>query len=222
MIPKILLFDTESSNLVGDYGRLLCITWQWLGEKTVHVTSVMDDKLMFKKDPTNDKIVAKKALELFKEAYAVISWYGKRHDVPLLNTRLTYYGLPKLPPVFHWDGWEVSRYNLKLRSNRLASASTFLGVSSKTAITPEAWVRAPGGHIPSIKYVIDHGKKDIVVLREVFERLRHFKSLHLNMVEGNDTKCPVCTGALKLTDVKVPKGKKLRRLYFCKNCGGWF
>lgn len=222
MQPKVLLFDTESSNLVGDYGRLLCITWQWLGEKIVHVTSIMDDLKAFHKDPTNDKIVAMKGLELFKEAHAVISWYGKRHDVPLINTRLTAYNLPKLPPVFHWDGWEVARYNLKLRSNRLASAAAFLGVSSKTSITAEAWVKAPTGHIPSLRYVIEHGKKDVIVLQEVYERLRHFKTMHLNLIEGNENRCPVCTGKLQLTETKVLRGKKLKCLYFCKTCSGWF
>jgi hypothetical protein len=222
MKPKILVFDSESSNLVGDYGRILCIGYKWLGEKDVKIITIRKSPV-FKQDPTNDKYVVEEFAKVFSQAHMVIGWFSRFHDVPLIDTRLMAYSLPPLPPVPHWDGWFTAKKKMKLRSNRLASVSTFMNLSEKTPLTAEAWVKAPTGHIQSLKYVEDHCIADVVVTEQAYERMKAFSYIHfdLSILEGQDKKCPVCLSVRYKVTGRWTSKVAYERLQ-CQQCGHGF
>lgn len=221
-MSKILIWDTESTDLYATWGRLLCFTWIDLAENKPHILRISDYP-EFKKDSTDDSRLVKDALSILAGADMWFTWYGTRHDVPLVNSRAVKHGLPILPPIPHVDGWRVSKYNLRLPSNRLASVSSFLELPEKTPIKSDMWVRARAGYMNGLKYVYAHGLQDVVVTREVYKRMRPLIREHPNVshMNGVANGCPSCGG------VKVQKRgvtvslKRVKQRYWCPTCGSW-
>lgn len=153
-----------------------------------------------------------------------LTHYGTWYDNVFVNTRLLYHRLPVLPPNFaHLDTWKIARNRLKLRNNRLITISEFLGTKAeKDAIKPEQWLRALGGHRPSMDYIVEHCRKDVVVLTEVYERLKPLVLDHPNkgLIDGRGG-CGVC-GATKLVKrgTHVTRTRKYQR-FQCQGCGAW-
>lgn len=224
--PNIVIWDIEANNLNANFGFTICIGWKRLGESKSHVISVRDDKKRFKKDPTDDTYVLKTIYPILRDADAWVTWYGKRFDEPFVNSRLLIKGLPLLPPAVHIDGWETCRTRLKLHRNGLASASSFLGLESKTFLDPPTWLRAASGHAPSVKYIEDHCYQDVEVTEKVYYKLRALTRIHPNTLlptykEGDKPKCPTC-GSLKLMKQGYRYAQVSRtQRYQCNNCHGW-
>ena len=222
---KILLFDIETSNLAADFGRCLCMGWMWLGDEKPHIASVRTSKA-WGRDHTDDHTLVAEVQRVIKSADMLVSWYGLKFDVPFLNTRLIYYGLPLIPPsIPHVDLWRTSRYRLKLHSNRLASACDFFNLTPKTPIRGEAWVKASAGHKPSLRYVEEHCRADVLALRDAYLKLRPLVYNHPNVMlavsEDDDGRgnCPACGSEKWVEDAThfgpVRSWIRMR----CKDCG---
>lgn len=223
MKPKIIGWDLEATNLTANFGYILCFGYKVFGEGKPRIISITDFPL-FKKDCTNDREVVKAAAEILSTADAWCTWYGKGFDVPLLNSRLIFHGMKPLPPVPHIDGWWIARFKMRLNSNRLATVSAFLEVSEKTPLTGPKWIRAAAGHKPSIKYVTEHCAQDVVVLEEVYTRIRPLCSGHPNMalIVRDPDACPVCavSGKMQKRGFSVTP-TTINQRYQCQSCGAW-
>lgn len=223
---RILAYDLECSALSADFGIILCAGFLEVGNnpKLTEVYNILD---YVGKD--NDLIKAEKRLLVdissrLLDSDVWLTHYGTWYDNVFVNTRLLYHRLPVLPPNFaHLDTWKISRNRLKLRNNRLVTISEFLGTKAeKDAIKPEQWLRALGGHRPSMDYIVEHCRKDVIVLTEVYERLKPLVLDHPNrgLVDGRGG-CGVC-GANKLQKrgFHITRTRKYQR-YQCSSCGGW-
>lgn len=224
--PRIIAWDLETTDLNANIGHVLCVGWKVIGQKKVNLVKI-DEFQLFDSDPTDDYAVVKEAGEVLRNADGFITWYGGGFDIPFLNSRLLYHNLPPLPPMTsstHIDGWRIARYKLKLNSNRLATVSTFFGVEEKTVISWRKWERAAAGHRPSLRYVFDHCRQDIIVLEQVYEKIKILWPQHMNVNVITDRKnaCPSCgkknnfrKGGRNIAAV----GWSQR--YQCKSCGKW-
>src|SRR3990167_1635977 len=123
---RILSWDIEASNLNADFGIVLCVGYKEVGRGKPKVLSILD----YAKN--GDLIKAEKRLlkdvsDVLLDSDVWLTHYGTWYDIPFINTRLLYHGLPVLPPNFaHIDTWKISRNRLKLRNNRLATIQQFL------------------------------------------------------------------------------------------------
>ena len=223
---RILGFDIEASNLSADFGIVLCCGFLEVGRKTPDVLNILD---YVKDGDRGDLIKAEKRLLLamtdrLLEADVWLGHYACYYDIPFINTRLLYHKLPVVPANFALiDTWRISRNRLKLRNNRLATVSGFLETKAeKNAIKPEQWLRALGGHRPSMDYIVDHCRRDCVVLVETYERLKPLVLDHPNkgLIDGRGG-CSVC-GSQKLhaRGFHVTRTRKYQR-YQCQSCGAW-
>ena len=149
---RILAWDIEASNLNADFGIVLCVGFKEVGKGKPEVLDILDYR-----DKTGDLIAAERRLLKAVSARLLDSdvWlthFGTYYDICFVNSRLIYHNLPVLPPNYaHIDTWKISKNRLKLRNNRLITISEFLGTEDeKNAIKPEQWLRALGGHSPSM------------------------------------------------------------------------
>lgn len=221
---NILAWDIEASNLSADFGIVLCVGFKSVGTGKAEVLNILDYQ-----GADGDLIRAEKRLlvdvsEKLLTADVWLTHYGTWYDIPFINTRLLYHGLPVVPPTFaHLDTWKISRNRLKLRNNRLVTISGFLGTKEeKNAIKPEQWLRALGGHRPSMRYIVEHCRRDVVVLEETYLRLRPLVLDHPNRgLVGGRGACGVCGGAsLQKRGFHITRTRRYQR-FQCSKCGSW-
>lgn len=166
--------DLEMSNLNADFGFLLCGAVKEVGVSKPHVLSI-DQSPQYQERKWDDSWLCAKLRELLLEFDLIVTWNGARFDIPFLNSRLVKHGLAPLPRRLHKDLLYTSRYSLKLHSNRLEAVQEFLGLKvRKTSISGEFWNRAVTGDTEALKYIVNHCVLDVIVLEEVFSRLKQF------------------------------------------------
>lgn len=221
---NIVFVDIEASNLNANFGYMLCGAWKSQQEKKVNCISIADFPL-FEKDPTNDKKLVEAYANEISKADIFVGWYSTRYDIPFINSRLIFHGLKPLPPIPHVDGWRIAKYQLKLNSNRLASAASFLGAEQKTPLDGPTWIKAQAGHKSSISYVVKHCKQDIVVLEQVYEKIKMLAKNHpnVNLVSNGSTDaCPICgtVGRLQKRGFTIAQTSRKQR-WQCQKCGAW-
>jgi hypothetical protein len=221
---RITAWDIEASNLLADFGICLCVGFKDVERGKPSVLNILDYV-----DGSGDLIKAEKRLlrdvsARLLEADVWLTHFGTLYDLPFINSRLLYHRLPVLPANFsHIDTWKISRNRLKLRNNRLITISEHLGTrDEKNAIKPEQWIRALGGHRPSMNYIVEHCRRDVLVLEEAYLRLRPLVIDHPSkgLYDGRGG-CVFC-GELKLQR----RGRQITRTrvynrYQCQACGGW-
>jgi hypothetical protein len=221
---RILSWDLETSNLKADYGIILCCGFKEVGTGKPEVISLRDFPL-FKKDPTNDRELCKAISARLLDTDCWLTWYGRGFDVKFLNTRLLFHGLPPVPPGFpHIDGWLTSYKKLLLRNNRLRTVQEFLGLEEeKDAVKGPIWIKALSGDLKSFRYIINHCRKDVLVLEQAYEKLRPLLHEHprKGLVNEKTMECPVCEEKkLQKRGMHVAASRKYQR-YSCTECGTW-
>lgn len=221
-MDDLIIWDTESTDLYATWGRLLCFTWMTLKTKRPQILRISDYP-RFKNDPTDDRDLVRDIKKVLDKAGAWFTWFGTKHDVPLVNSRLIYHDQQPLANVAHIDGWRVAKDRLRLPRNSLATVSGFLGVAEKTPIKNEIWVRARAGHIPSLRYVYQHGLQDALVTKQVYERMLPLIDKHPNIYRVTDPRqqCNKCgtRGHMISQGLRYAEKKAYRRIR-CTKCGG--
>lgn len=221
---RILFYDIESTSLELDFGHVLAVGYKPLGGR-VKVMSLLDFAEPCgdcgKVDATDDKPLMRAAHAELLKADAVVTWYGKGFDERALRTRFIDAGLPPLPDVPHIDLWATARFRLKLSSNRLASVQDFLQLkTSKTPLTKRVWRRAQAGHVPSIRYIVEHCRRDVEVLEEAYMKLRPYVKNHPRV--AGMAPCRVCGGEnLVRSKMRVSFLKGPREQVQCQTCGAY-
>lgn len=218
----ILAWDIEASGLNADFGIVLCVGFKTVGKGKPEVLNTLDfnGADLIAKEKNLLKVVSERLLK----ADVWLTHFGTWFDIPFVNSRLLYHNLPILPPTFnHIDTWKISKNRLKLRNNRLITISEFLGTEDeKNAIKPEQWIRALGGHRKSMDYIVEHCRRDVLVLEEAYLRLRPLVLDHPNrgLIDGRGG-CSVCAaGRLQARGFRVTRTRKYQR-YQCQACGAW-
>ena len=180
-------FDLEASGLVGTYGRLHLGACAHV-DGSVWDARIDDPKYRNKKQFSDDGPLAIAIRDHLETHDILVSWNGKRSystmgrggfDVPFLNARLMNVGERMLDRwIEHLDLLKESRKHLQLHSYRLAAVQVFLQLQEeKNAILPAIWHRAMDYDKAALDYIEDHCRRDVLVLREVFEAFRRARLL---------------------------------------------
>ncbi len=220
--PRILFFDIESTGLNATFGTILTIGWKWEGKPKVHVPTILDAG---GKDHLDDSGLVKKFAEVYNTADYTCGWYSARFDLPMIRTKLLKWGEPPLAPIPHVDLWRTARYKLKLHSNRLQVVQELLGTKhSKTPIHFDDWLRAAVGNEKALARVREHCRLDVVVLEEVFHKLRPLIADEPNrgLFTGEvGLTCQSC-GSSKVQSRGVYRSlARTYQRYQCQDCGKW-
>jgi uncharacterized protein YprB with RNaseH-like and TPR domain len=221
---RILSWDIEASGLNADFGIVLCVGFKEVGSGKPEVLNILD---YTGKD--KDLIRAERRLLIDVSARLLdcdvwLTHFGTWFDINFINSRLIYHRLPIIPPNFnHIDTWKIAKNRLKLRNNRLITLSEFLGTEDeKNAIKPEQWIRAMGGHRPSMDYIVEHCRRDVCVLEEVYNLIRPLMLDHPNkgLIDGRGG-CTICGEMmLQRRGYHVTRTRRYRR-FQCMSCGAW-
>ena len=222
--PRILTWDLETTDLLADFGTILCAGYKWYGKREVHVLSLLDFPKIFGVDPTNDSRLVRAFYNVLAQADVWVTWYGERFDARMFNAKLMEHRLRPLPHIQHIDLWKTAKYQMKLSSNRLKNVCAYLDLPEKTPVLGKVWRRARTGHGPSVRYVIEHCRQDVKVLEMAYERMRPWVHAHphLGLIAGLRDACPHCgmEGKLRRRGVMYTKVRVYQR-FQCQHCGAW-
>jgi hypothetical protein len=172
-----------------------------------------------------EKRMLKDITEVMLDCDAWLGHFSTHYDLPFINSRLLYHQLPILPPNFTaLDTWKISRNRLKLRNNRLATIQEFLKLpDEKNSIQSEHWLKALGGDRKAIDYIVEHNRRDVLVLEQAYLRLRPLVIDHPRHTFTEKEACKFCGASPSKVQRRGTRRTRCRlyeRLQ-CQVCGGW-
>lgn len=162
---KIAIMDTESFGFNGDYGTIICATIKPYGGKPT----------TFKiKQLGNDKAVIREARDYLEEFDAWVTFFGKGHDIPLLNTRLLRHGLDPISPRPHIDLYFTLKPKLRTASKTQAHLLRFLGTSEqKMSVSPQEWGEMGMSFTKNLRTIVSRCESDVEGLEALYNRTKH-------------------------------------------------
>jgi uncharacterized protein YprB with RNaseH-like and TPR domain len=167
---RVGFLDIEASNLNANFGIMFCYCIKVQGEDTILERLITKEEL----DRNLDKQVVKQCIEDINSFDRLVTFYGKRFDLPFIRTRAVYWGLPfpEYGKLFHDDIYFIMRYKFKLHSNRLEnSCRSLLGKTDKTFLDPIAWIKALQGDKKSLNYILHHCHADVTDLEKLYNKI---------------------------------------------------
>lgn len=208
--------DHNHDSIISDWFIISC-AWQWYGEDSIQAISVSA------KDHTDDKRVVQRMHEVLSKADVLCGHNGDAFDLKKFNARAIFYGLEPIPPKPSIDTLKEARKHFKFSSNRLDYLGQYLGLGKKMDTPKGLWMDVLKGKSKAIKTMVEYNKKDVVLLRRVYEKLKPFMRNHPNRnLFSQEECCPTCS-----SENYQSRGYRLtrttrRRQYQCQDCGSWF
>lgn len=238
--PNVLLLDIETSPSVSyhwryfkenisldqsiEYSQLLCIGLKWLNDDGITVVQPKNFDEWFTEE-TECQMLGE-VREFMDNADFIIGHNLKAFDDPILKTRMLKYGYTPPKPYKHIDTLKTAKYEFKFPRNSLDGIADFLGVGRKNPTDFDLWRRCVAGEEEAWNYMIDYCAQDIVVLEDIYMKMRPYDSKHPNgalFYPNGVMRCGVCqsTNIKKIEDSHAITPVSMFELYQCQDCGKW-
>lgn len=234
--PRVLFLDLETAPAtVVTFGRfnvnitqdhvikeghyMLTAAWSWLGSDTVYRIRLDPDEAI----SGDDSDIAAALYEVIEEADVVISHNGIRFDMPVIKTRLLANGFPPHKTVKVLDTLKMAKH-FRFPSNKLDSIAAYLKLGRKVDTGGiDLWVRCINGDNAALEQMTEYNDHDVVLLKEVYNKLAAFNSGTANFgnyYDDDKHHCPAC-GSTAVTEtenfVYTPVSKFEEVV--CNDCG---
>ncbi len=198
--------------------HLLGWSAKWLFDDKIFSDVLTEDEAI----NHNDERIVKSIWNLLNTADIIITHNGDRFDHRMLNTRFLVWNLPPLSHYKSVDTLKVVKSVFRLTSNKLSYINLYLNIMEKDKVVFDIWKKAFFGDKDALKLVKEYNEHDVLVLEELFLKIRPFIKNFPNMnlySNENTTVCRNC-GSSDLswsgyyyTNVNRYKGWR------CNSCG---
>lgn len=201
-------------NQIVSPSHTLCYAARWVGTKKMYFDSV------HKSTPEE---VAKSIWSLIDEADCVLHYNGTRFDIPTLNKDFLKFNLPPPSSYKQIDLLKTSRRQFKLPSNKLAYLSRELGLEGKVKHEGhDLWTKCMAGDDKAWKTMEKYNKQDVILLEQVYQKLKPWVVNHpnVNLYSDDDHEgCTKCSSKnLKFNGRGVAGTQVIQRIR-CLECG---
>lgn len=163
--------NNVSLNQLLDSGMILCWAAKWLHEPKKHIMWVRHDEDDFLQG----------LHELLTEADAVLTYNGRRFDLPTINREFVKAGLGPPAPYRHIDLLETVKKAFRLPSNKMDFISQDLGIGKK--ISHEGfplWIKCCEGDEKAWNKMRRYNIQDVLLLEKLYRRLGPWVQAHPN------------------------------------------
>lgn len=233
-LPKILIFDIETTpikawvwsrwkqNIYLDQtiSEWFCLSWsaKWLFDSEIHSARLTSEEVL-KED---DNRIINQIWKLIDEADIVVAHNGLAFDEKKLNARFLLNGLPPASPYQTIDTKLIAAKQFGFSSNKLDALAGYFGLKAKMDTDFELWAACMNGDEEALSYMEEYNRQDVVLLEEVYLRLRPWIKSHPNVGLYFESDVPVCSscGSEHLTVVSkgYPTQTGIYDTYRC-DCG---
>ena len=226
---RILALDIETSFLVSGHwsiwgvnigidqifegGETICYAARWVGEKEV----------VWRRKGNKDFLT--KIHELLNEADVILTYNGRRFDLPLLNREFIKAGLAPPAPYKHIDLLETVKKQFKFPSNKLDYVCRELEIGQKVAHEGfKLWVKCKEEDTEAWAKMKEYNIGDIDILEKLHDKLLPWIVGYPNaaLYTAVDAfQCTTCGSThLQKRGFHVTGVGRYQR-YQCNDCGSW-
>lgn len=237
--PKILLFDIETAPHEGytwghweqnvlaytHKGYMLSFAYKWLGERKTYVRSLPDYK-GYKGGKSTEKKLLEDLWDLFNEADILIGHNAKSFDVKVANQRFIVNDMP-VPSFYRViDTKIMARSFARFSSNKLDHLGEELEVGRKLKHQGfDLWLGCMAGDPAAWRVMTRYNKQDVVLLEEVFLKLRPWieNFPNINVIMNRENGCSKCGAPADKLHKRGYRWTNMSRAtrYHCQVCGGY-
>ena len=235
LVPKgarILLLDVECAptkaytwgrwdqsihqKQVIEEGYLLTYSAKWLGEPTI-----VSNRITLAGDDSN---LVRELADLMATADVLVAHNALKFDIPLIKTRMLELGLDPILPAKVVDTLRIAKAEFKFPSNSLDNIAAYLGLDRKVSHSGfELWKRCMDMDEEAFEEMLEYNIQDVVVLEQVYLKLRAWSKTHPNMALYQDdgkARC-VCCGSHSLDSIDklYMTGTSTYNILVCNDCG---
>jgi hypothetical protein len=230
----ILLLDVETSpmrgyiwnvwntnvyqeQLISDF---FILSWsaKWLGDYRIY-SEVLSSEQVLNED---DSPILANLWELINKASIVITHNGKKFDMPRINARFLVNGIMPPAPYRQIDTLQIARSEFGFTRNSLDSIAETLGLKGKIKVDFNLWKECMKGNTEHLNKLCEYNENDILVLEEVYLKLRPFAKNHPNLdlfIDSDKPHCPHCGSPdLNTLDKYFFTQSNRYNVYRCNSC----
>lgn len=238
--PKILFLDIEISPALGyvwgkwetnviefkDTWYILSYAYKWYGDKTPPKAVSLPDFKGYSKNKSSDLNLCKSLHKLLEEADIVVAHNGDAFDVKKINARFLINKLLPPKPYATVDTLKILRRKFGFMSNKLNDIGIDLGVGKKLPNSGFAtWKGAMEGDKKSWKTMTDYNIQDIILLENIYEKVRGWttgSSMHPNInIITCENGCPTCGSYALQSRGFIRTISQIKQRFQCTDCGKW-
>lgn len=163
--------------------------------------------------------------KLLEEADVVVGYNTDRFDLKILNKEFLELGLAPPAPFTSVDLLKVIRRNFRFTSNKMDYVCKQLGIAGKLEHRGhQMWLDCMNGDKKAFKEMSEYNIQDVIMLENLFKRLRPWIRILNYSVYNQDMVCPTCGSKhYQRRGTRITKTGIYPR-YQCqaKGCGAWF
>lgn len=198
--------------MLREVSEVLCFAAKFQGERKVYFADSRDKAEMIGL-----------AHHLLDETDVVMSWNGKRFDLPHLNREFILAGMTPPSPYEQIDLLLTARRQFKFASNKLDHVAKQLGLAGKVKHSGfDLWLRVMAGDETAWRQMRRYNIQDVLLLEDLYERLQPWIPNHPSRTLYDGTgACPVCSSNhVQKRGVRRTKVSSYQS-YQCQACGSW-
>lgn len=225
------LFDNYriSDDCIEEPGYCMCISARWYGEKDTMF------RVVRRRSSDKPSLGALKWIHgLMTKADGIISYNGKKYDIPVLNREFLEARLKPPAPAQNIDLYaDVVRRKFRFASGKMGYVAKRLGIVKKLPSPGMAlWIRCMMGDPKAWSAMERYNRRDVSVTDALYRKLLPWTPTHPNaglvafggrpkQDDPNRPVCPRC-GGVKLNRVGSCRTKTaIYQKYQCYQCGYW-
>lgn len=196
---------------------ILCAAWTFDDDDTIYYS----DKLKFNKGVPDDKAIVEDLAKAFEDVDILIHQNGDKFDLPWVNGRALYHGIPRIAPVRTLDILKIARKTFNLNSYRLDYLGEYLGVGNKIETSYGLWKDVMAGDKRALNQMIEYNQQDVHLLREVYKKIEPYNDSVVidNTIDEDNPVCPFCNSKHIQSRGRYLNLKTYRNRYQCRGCG---
>jgi len=172
-LKSVGFLDTESTNLDSDFGIMICFSIYHHDKMHTYVINRKEWR-----DGNEERLIKRLWEELHYVKYIVVHNAG--FDINYLRGKFIRYGISIPKHIRYIDTYEICKKKLRLSSCSLSAVASYLRTEHKKYwVDRECWRNLTQYKKKLIREIVIHNQLDVLVLREVWEKLRNVRyTLH--------------------------------------------
>lgn len=167
---RTAVLDIETSNLKADYGIVLTWCLKPLGGKVISDVITPADIAKGRKGD-EDRRVVRSCIDACLQYDKLITYYGKRFDVPYLRARALHMDepFPYFGSIKHVDVYDVVKHRFCMsRKSQEVACRFLLNHTDKTHFDGSIWRDAARGQKAALNKVLEHNIYDVTDLEKLY------------------------------------------------------